>query len=356
MKDYYKYFVYEAEMFFVNKFITGASIENEYSFCIDVIYKIENNPDVDYTRGIIAHNKHYGQGKSFFFEVLYHMNRRLFKTNIFYKTTAKNLVDIYKQGGEKALNEAIDVKNLYIDDIGDEGEKNAPKVFYHFSDKENVLRYVLLKRYEMWVADKSYRTFGTTNLTIEDIGKVYDGRVADRLMQMVYFREFNFLLEDANGKIPSFRQSKSSRPLTQDEIRNNWRSLRKPVEVEKPDITGYMNSLLKDDRDYLDNMGESNWNMVKEYMLKHDYITEEDLSAITNEEIEAGMQKARLQAREGVRVVLGNALRVAQGNALDERLNNITRKDGISIAENVIVRNRFYEYQTDTNFKFVDKS
>ena len=75
----------------------------------------------------------------------------------------RTLVKIFVEQGEEALLKFISCKNLFIDDIGDEGER---KVFKHFSNEMNVIRYVILKRYEFWLdEEKEWKTYATTNLS-----------------------------------------------------------------------------------------------------------------------------------------------------------------------------------------------
>lgn len=333
----YNAFVEEAELFFVKKMVVSPRIKRVYSRCLDIVFNISKDPEIDYAKGVICYNPRYGQGKSFFFEVAQHRYRRIQNKNLFKMSSAKELAAVFKEGGEKALLEYIKVRNLFIDDIGDEG---IDKEFTHYKEKLNVIRYVFLKRYEMWSANRDFRTFGTTNLTIDQISKCYDGRVADRILEMAYFESIDFLDDDQ-----SFRQLKDVRKLTEAEKRANWIKVTPPPVIEKPDFTKYMNELLGEPDSYIENMGESNWNIVKRYMFENDYLKPEDFALLTEESIDAGVMKAKLQVRQSVKTLMGNCLPIAIKNAIDERQKNITREDGQSIAENVIVKKKFLEYR-----------
>ncbi|QCW20404.1 hypothetical protein [Flavobacterium phage FPSV-S2] len=342
MKDLYKRFINEAEMFFVKKFITSPTIEKTFTFCLDVIYNFNNDPEVDYNRGIIAFNKKYGVGKSFFFDVVHHLHFRIRNQYIFKKTSAKELVNVFKEKGEAELLEFIKVKNLFIDDIGDEGDD---KFFSHYNNKMNVIRFVLLKRYEWWVS-KGFRTFGTTNLTIEEIAKNYDGRVADRFMQMVYFEHFDFL------ETGSFRQIKSTRKLTQQEIQENWKKLEKPKVEEKIDVVAFMNDLLIESDDYLQNMGEVAWSFVKKFMLEKEYLKTTDFDEIDDAMFDAARSLEKKQIRESISVLMKNCIPVVRENKREEKYKEITRDSTMNIAQNVITKRKFLELRNDKNFKF----
>lgn len=266
----YQRFVSEAENFFVTKFISSAKIKETYSFCLDVLFELEKNPDVDYSRGIILFSPKYGQGKSFFFDVVHHRFKRLKNQQPFVMTTAKELVRIFIEEGEDALLRAISVTNLFIDDIGDEGEK---KDFQRSKSKNtlNVIRWVLLKRYEFWVK-KSWRTFGTTNLSLNEIQDEYDGRVSDRLEQMVHWIPISFLNSG------TFRQQKASRKLTKQEIQANYEKL-KPVQKEPEftvNVVQYMNELIEEPDEYIKGMGWVSWSFVKKQLLEFGIIKETD--------------------------------------------------------------------------------
>lgn len=342
MEKYFDKFVEEAELFFIKKMLSGPALKNKYMFCLDIIFNITKDPERDYSRGIIAYNPKYGQGKSFFFEVVFHRHKRLFGKNLFKMTSSKELVEVYKEGGEAALNEFIQVRNLFIDDIGDEG---AIKEFYHKGNKLNVIRHVILKRYEVWTK-KGWRTFGTTNLTIEDIADNYDGRVADRLMQMVYFEEFKFLSEG------SFRQTTKTRKLTTEEVKQSWEKVKVPEKIERVDTTRYLNELLLEEEDYLNSMGDFNWGFVKKQLLERGTITQALFDKIDEDTLSSARSWLKVHIKESVRITMGNATISLQSREHEKRVNAITAEDVRNVAENIIVKKFFLELKQNENFKF----
>ena len=147
IKKVFNNFKKEVELFFMTKFITGVTLEKTYSRCLDILYNITGNEDS--ARGILAFNPRYGQGKSFFFDVVNHRHRRIKGRNLFVRTTAKELCEIYtstEKGSnpESRLIKFISVKQLFIDDIGDELKEGA--IRSNYSNKLNVMRFVLLKK------------------------------------------------------------------------------------------------------------------------------------------------------------------------------------------------------------------
>lgn len=336
----------EAELFFVTEFITTKTLSERYRQCLDLFFGLDNDSEADYGRGLILYSKHYGQGKSFFFDVIDHRCKRIENRNIFKRINAKELVSYCIENGYEELIKLISCKSLFIDDIGDEGEEKEFQV-KHSKNKINVLREVLLFRYSMWI-EKGWKTYGTTNLNFEQMASVYDGRVSDRLKEMVNWIDFTSF---KSGE--SFRQYAKSRKLTQDEIKANWAKIQKPIIQESYDYTEYMNSLLIDSDEFVLNIGETSLNIIKGYMLEKGYMNPEELSSIDEPAIEAGKMKARKQAREYVKVLHGNCIPVAQSNILEEMLSKINNKEGRSVAENTIVLKKLMEYKKTEGFKFV---
>lgn len=333
-------FIEEAELFFVSKFVTSPTIKKKYSDCLDIVYNVTKTKDP--TKGIMAFNVKYGQGKSFFFDVVQHRHRRRWGRNIFKKTTAKDLCNVYTSAGknidpEKELIKFISVKNLFIDDIGEELKEGKERSRY--SNKLNVIRFVLLKRYELWI-EHGWRTFGTTNLTIEQIGENYDGRVADRLLQMTYWFEFNFL---SSG---SFRQVAETRKLTSEEVTRNWMKFEKKKEIESMDLEKYFNELVKDDDSYFTNKGVSFWTFVKGYLIRKDLLNEDDFNKIDLKHLDA----SELLLRRDTRDLSRTRLRHAPGNVravdLDEAMGRITKKHIYDVAENMVARKKFMELRS----------
>lgn len=334
----YESFIYEAENFFVSKYIRSGTIDNEIKNCLDIVFDVTKT--VDSNRGIIAFSPKYGQGKSFFFDVLDHWFFRIKKQKLFKRTTAKELAAIYTDKStnddpQKRLDDFINCRFLFIDDIGDEGEE---KVFHNYSNSLNVLRYVLLKRYEFW-NEKGWKTFATTNLTLEQIASNYDGRVADRLLQMCHWREFTFL------KSGSFRQVSETRKLNQMEIKNNLEK-HAPTEtpVEKVDLEKYFNDLINESDEYINSRPASFWEFVKKYLIDKEFLTESDFkNKITSEELSKSKVILRSETREYEKGKLKYAPAKMRENAITKALNQISKNNVYDFAANFIAKEKFIE-------------
>jgi len=349
MKPYFEKFKEEAELFFVTKFLYSPEMEKEFTFLIDLMFNIENDKEKDYSRGVIAFNKKYGQSKSFFFEVLHHRVKRIDNRNIFMKTTAKDLYTFYIDHGETELEKYISVKNLFIDDIGDEGiDGNKLAQREKSKNQLNVLRFVLLKRYEWWIdPEKRWKTFGTTNLSIEEIAVLYDGRLSDRLEQMVYFRHFDFLEKG------SFRQIKNSRPLTREEIAANWQKVAAKKKEEVFDPIAFLNDMLSESIDYLQIDDWIRWGKIKEILF--------DLKLLTVEKIEEKItpqlkKEIEIRERKSVRDTVESRYKHAdfgtQRRKKDEGLAAITPEYIHKISSLEVVKQMFIELKNEPNFKF----
>jgi len=334
--DYaYEKFKQEAELFFVKKYLDGNAVKEKYTFCLDAFFKLDNNKEMDYGRGIIMASPNYGQGKSFFFDVIEHRCKRVEKRNIFKRTTAKDLVLYCIENGEDALKDFIKVRNLYIDDIGDEGEN---KTFQIKKSKNmvNVLRFVLLYRYEMWIK-KGWKTYGTTNLTIAQMGECYDGRLADRLKQMVHWVDVKFLADNK-----SFRQMAGTRPLTQEEIAENWKKL-SPVkkEIQKPDVIKYLNELINDDDEYIKNMGWIDWKYIKKQLLSLGFLKESDFVMIDEEALQFAELVLRKDTVDYVKFTLRYADREVRLAERNRKLSEMGPEDVREMAETILAKQVF---------------
>lgn len=337
LKKCFNNFKQEVEMFFMTKFVSGSVLENKYSECLDIIYNVTGTKDL--TRGIFAFNVKYGQGKSFFFEVTNHRHRRKYGKNLFKMTTARELCHIYTscpqgKNPEDLLLEFINCKRLFIDDIGDELKDGKERS--HYSNRLNVIRFVLLKRYELWI-QKGWRTYGTTNLTIEQIGENYDGRVADRLLQMTYFFEFKFL---SSG---SFRQIEETRKLTPQEIENNKNKLKTRKKIELPDLEKYFNELIDEHDSYFENKDVSFWSFVKSYLMSKDLLNQNDFDKIDEKTLDASELLLRRDTRESSRIVLKHAPGNVRMAGVDRAMEQITKKSIFETAENIVARKKFME-------------
>jgi DNA replication protein DnaC len=334
----YQNFKKEAELFFVTKFIDSPKLKTKYEKCLDVIFNVTGN--MDHNKGLIAFNQKYGQGKSFFFDVVHHRVKRTKNKNVFVKTTAKDLCSFYVKADKNSdpqdqLERFISVKNLFIDDIGEELKDGKERQV--FGNKLNVIRWVLLKRYELWI-QKGWKTYGTTNLDIQQIAENYGGRVADRLMEMTYFEEFKFLDKG------SFRQISESRKLTQEEIKANWKKFEKPEpKMERPNLEKFFNELIEEDESYFENKDNSFWSFVKDFLIEKELLNDEDFQKIDEAMLDASEMVLKRDTRETKR----NALKHAPGNVrnavIDRAIEEISRKDVFNTAENFVARRKFME-------------
>lgn len=327
----------EAEMFFVTKFIESPTIKNHFSNCLDIIFKVTGT--IDSNRGIIAYNRSYGQGKSFFFEVMNHRFRRRKGKSYFVVTSAKDLVQIFKDGGEVELLKFIKCKRLFIDDIGDEGKI---KFFKHYANEMNVLRYVLLKRYEFWLS-KGWLTYGTTNLSEEQMAKEYDGRVADRLQQMCHWMSFEFL---SNGK--SFRQYEGTRRLTPEEIKSSWNLFKKEPVKEKIDFIGYLNSMMQEEEGYLMSPDWTRWQMIKPYLEERDLI---DINSIGEEEMKRAEVIVQTEAADTTKRRLKSMSESLQSYRANKARKSVSGLEVIKVAECLLIREKFLELKSN-NYVF----
>lgn len=345
LQKVYNNFKEEAELFFVSKFIEGNAIKKEFTSCLDILFNITKT--LDSNKGIIAYNSDYGQSKTFFFDVVRHRLHRTKNVNLFKKTTAKELCNIYVNANKgedplKNLDKFIRCKNLFIDDIGDELRDGKERMV--FGNRLNVVRYVLLKRYEWWV-EKGWKTYGTTNLTLENVAENYDGRVADRIQQMAHWRGFKFLSEG------SFRQRTDTRMLNQDEIRLNMLRLNPVKEVDNIDLEQYFNSLLDYSEEKLVSRDSSFWSFCKTYLIAKKIIKKEDFVVIDEDKMEASRIKLISQKKDYLKSKYRNAPPGIYKSQVNLMISRITTAEVREFAEDSVVRGVFIHLKK-TNYKF----
>lgn len=339
VKKAFEKFTLEAENFFVTKFLAGPSLKKEYSDCLDIMFNLSGERDPG--RGIVAYNPRYGQGKSFFFDVVQHRFRRTTGRNLFVKVTARKLCQIYKNAPnnsnpEDELMKFISCKRLFIDDIGDELKDG--ETTHHYNNKLNVIRWVLLTRYEQWIK-KGWITYGTTNLTEQQFGENYDGRVADRILQMTYFKHFEFL-----GSDQTFRQISETRKLTPEEIAENWKQFEKPKkDVEQIDLELFFNELIAERDEYFENKDNSFWKFVKDYLIRKKLLTKQDLEKVDEKFLDSSELILRRDVRETKRHHLKHTTGPVRNAMIDQALNQITKKEVYDTAENMIARQKFMQ-------------
>lgn len=337
----YLNFKEEAELFFVQKFIDNEAIAKVYKNCLDIFFNVTKN--VNSTKGVMLRGK-YGQGKSFIFDVINHRNKRRKGKNKFTITSAKELCDIYlasKDKGDpsKELRAFVNVRELLIDDVGEELKEGAERIVY--GNRLNVIRYVLLLRYEQWTktADKEhiFKTHITTNLTMEQISQNYGGRVADRIKHFMY--DINF----QNLKTGSFRQMEGTRRLNSEEIARSWEKFIQPEKKEVLDLEKFFNEELTEPQEYFEGKDNSYWSFLRSYLEDKGVLGEKDYDAISEGHLDAARQILKRDARETNEVDLKNSTAAHRKSALENRINGITGQKVMECAKNLVARNRFLD-------------
>lgn len=341
LKKSFENFKEEAELFFVTKFKITDKIEDEFQFSLDVIFNITGEKDV--TKGVLGRSSDYGQGKSFFFDVVHHRTKRLFNKNVYKRTSSIELCNIFtntEQGKDpvKELEKFISVKNLYIDDIGEELKDGKERTNY--GNRLNVLRHVFLYRYRLF-NEKGFRLFGTSNLTDEQFRKNYGDRVFDRLQQMMYFRDFTFY------KGFSFRRVKDSRKLTQEEIRKNWLKVQKEVHREKIDEIGYFNSMLQESEEKLQMIGDYFYIYCDRFLKSKGIITDSDLKVIDDSMKDAALSLIKKDIRESLRLSLKSAPPGVYTRRLEDAIRQIDNEAVFKKCTCIIAKRKFLQLKKD---------
>lgn len=317
----YKLFKEEANHFFVSEFIESAKIEKIYKQSIRFIL------DPNEPRGVIAYHSKYGQGKTFLFNVLHSCWKHNFNQNLFLQTSSKELVDLYKSKGEEELNKFIQVKNIFIDDIGAE-VKDGSAITKNFGNSMNVVEYVIFKRYELW-EKKGWKFHGSSNIDINQIAKIYGGRVADRMAQMTEILEFDMIAT-------SFRQVKKVRPLTEHEKKVNLEKYfpkKKNDSVERVDMVKFLNDLIQDPEKETLNHDVYFWTFIRKYLERNDLIKYEN---ITDKDLEAAELLARKSIRTGTEAAYKNL--VVANREKKEAYNNLDYRALMNVAKNIECR------------------
>lgn len=323
IEEIYKYFIEEAEAFHVTKFIRSDKIDKAFKKAFGIIF------DPKSVRGVIAYHEKYGQGKTFFFDVIHSLVKKKLNKNLFLRTSSKELVEIYKTSGEENLLKFIEVRNLFIDDIGAE-IKDGKVITKNFGNSLNVIEYVIFKRYEMW-QEKGWKLHGTTNISLGTIGELYGGRVADRFVQMCEIIEFNFTTT-------SFRQVKNVRPLIESEKKANLEKLypKKTEEVDKVDLIEYVNELIDDSEELTRGRPISFWTFVRIFLEKQDLVI---YTEITDRHLEGAESLARSEIRRGVQSLYKNMDPIVANMEREKEYKALEYKSLMNLARNVQVRN-----------------
>lgn len=264
----YENYKEEAETYFITKFLDSVKMAETIKKALTVTLNLNKEP---LKKGVMLYSKGYGQGKTLFFNIVSHRANRLKNIKLYTHTSAKELAEIFAKKGQDALNQIIECRNLFIDDLGEEEVSRK-----HYGDEMNVLTKVLLKRYELWV-EKNYCTYLTTNLTLEEIAERYDGKVSDRILQMTEPIEFTFTKN-------SLRQTNKSRLKAESEKPKE--EIKEVVFDEKKhdaNFLSYLNGLVKEAKidklegvDYLDFWVIHNYLEGKKYPIPELTPDEED--------------------------------------------------------------------------------
>ena len=343
----YLNFKEEAELFFVKKFVDNNAIAKVYKNCLDIFFNVTKT--VDSTKGTMLRGK-YGQGKSFIFDVINHRNKRRKGKNKFFITTAKELCDIYVNSKDRLdpmsdLRAYINVRELLIDDVGEELKEGRDRIVY--GNRLNVIRYVLLHRYEKWTKTTSkdiiWRTHITTNLSTDQIAENYGGRVADRVKHMMH--DINF----QNLKNGSFRQMEGTRRLNSEEVAESWSKFIQPEKKEVLDLEKFFNEELTEPLEYFEGKDNSYWSFLRDYLERKKMISEVDYDKISVELLDAARVVLRRDVRETNLIDLKNATAAHRANALDRKLEEITGGKIMECAKNIMARNRFLELKKENH-------
>lgn len=145
-----------------------------------IIRKLFSYMMSDSKKGILMYGS-IGTGKSTLMRAMNRFYRKSgMRKEVCIETSAINIASKYAEVGD----EVFDVlgkpynENYFIDDIGLEREAS------HYGNRINVIRDVILTRYEM---RNSKKTYITTNMNINELGERYGFQVLDRLKEMCYF-------------------------------------------------------------------------------------------------------------------------------------------------------------------------
>lgn len=332
-QDIFKLMRQEAERFYVSHFIVSPKLEGLYLESIKHV--LDNNE----SRGVINYHSKYGQGKTFFFNVLQSALKKKYNVNIFKATSAKELIEVYKTSGETKLLEFITVKNLFIDDIGDELD-GGDGMTKNFGNSMNVIKWVLLKRYEFWES-KGWKTHATTNIDINKIATNYGGRVADRLTQMCNILEYDLIKT-------SFRQVSKVKQLSEKEKAANLARYYpvKTNKVERVNMIDFFNEIIREDKKTILNYDIYFWNIIRKYLERNKMIVYTEIT-------DAHLNTAETLARQSIR----NTTNATYKNIIVADREKKTAYDALDytglmlVAKNAQVRTKFLQMKND-NIKF----
>lgn len=145
--------------------------------------KFEKEFNGELRKGILIHGN-CGTGKSSVFDILEIISKKYnVKTLRFLNTQSQNIVTEFNLNGDEIV-EKLRLGRIHFDDLGNERIANSWGV------KENLFKRIIEMRYDEFKKNGT-KTYVTTNLTIEELAKLYNGglgkdrnRIEDRLFEM----------------------------------------------------------------------------------------------------------------------------------------------------------------------------
>lgn len=179
---------------FGREIVPGFRIDGENKAVIEalVLYLLRHRDfEKDSTEGKLSLNKgiiligNYGTGKTGLFRIMQRINNiRHAKMKVdmrFGIVPAWKVATFYQKDGFEAM-EKYWSGNWCFDEIG----KSNSEVINHYGTKINVSEQIILERYNLFTS-KGLITHFTTNLSVQDLENLYDGRTISRLREMCNF-------------------------------------------------------------------------------------------------------------------------------------------------------------------------
>lgn len=328
-EEFIKFFHKVVRKYFIKRgYAVSETIEKKMTMFSDIIFQLDNDEKMCYDKGLIVYSEKYGQGKTFFFEVISFISWTYFKRQAFKMTDSIELVEIFKKGGEDALRDFISVPRLFIDDIGN--EKKRESTAYHKGSKMDVLAYVLEYRYEKWKKE-GWKLFGTTNISLQSLADLYDGRLSDRLAQSVYFENYDIM------KTGSFRQVPNIEVVREDvrnRLRDEYIKANTPEEKINVDVDLYLNKCLTDTSVEMGAYGQVTLNYIKGLLLKKGVVSESELNNFYESDMEDAKKEYEKEIRDGIRSAFKSTISIVREKKALEQVNAITKEDLINFCQN----------------------
>lgn len=188
-----------------NKICPGYQVRDDQKKMLNEIVHwalLDYSGNLDPDRGLLLWGD-IGTGKSTLMLIIREFCRhvRPFVDGMPYSFRITNVIDICAEyadesshGGYSAIQTYISSKRQAFDELGSETTPTG-----RWGNYENVMQYILQRRYDM--RDANF-THATTNLSLDQIAEVYSARIYDRCKEM-----FNFV--EIRGK--TFRETYQTR-------------------------------------------------------------------------------------------------------------------------------------------------